>query len=166
MHSNQLSYSPGNAKITGGHRRASHRSPAAQNFPVFSETVRSVDWHCLIGRLKTMLIMKYDGVDLRPIPAFLVFIALTLGFAIADLTDIRWLGGMIMISIGAFAVILMIRTSGVLRALIGVVMVVVGFMLSHALGPMLGSYGALILVATACSVVVYLLTSRQGSNQR
>ena len=50
--------------------------------------------------------------------------------------------------------------------LIGVVMVVVGFMLSHALGPMLGSYGALILVATACSVVVYLLTSRQGSNQR
>jgi hypothetical protein len=44
--------------------------------------------------------------------------------------------------------------------------VVVGFFLSHVLGPMLGSYRALILVATTCSVVVYLLTCRKGSTQR
>jgi hypothetical protein len=44
--------------------------------------------------------------------------------------------------------------------------VVVGFFLSHVLGPMLGSYRALILVATTCSVVVYLLTCRKGSIRR
>lgn len=113
-----------------------------------------------------MIIMKYKGVVSRAIPAVLVFIALTLGFTLAELTDIRWLGGMVMIAIGAFAVFLMIRISGVLRALIGVVVVVVGFFLSHVLGPMLGSYRALILVATTCSVVVYLLTCRKGSTQR
>ena len=112
-----------------------------------------------------MVIMKFECVVSRAIPAFLVFIALTSGFALAELTDIRWLGGMVMIAIGAFAVFLMIRISGVLRALIGVVVVVVGFFLSHILGPMLGSYAALILMATACSVVVYLLTCRQGLTQ-
>ena len=112
-----------------------------------------------------MVSMRYEGVVSRAIPAFLVFIALTLGFALAELTDIRWLGGMVMIAIGAFAAFLMIRISGVRQALIGVAVVVVGFFLSHVLGPMLGSHGALILVATACSVVVYLLTYRQGSTQ-
>jgi len=112
-----------------------------------------------------MLIMKSEGAVARAIPAFLVFIALTLGFAIADLTDIRWLGGMVMIGIGAFAVFLMIRITGVLRALIGVVVVVVGFILSHALGPVLGSYGALLLVAGLCAVVVYLLTAVKESTR-
>ena len=113
-----------------------------------------------------MVSMRYEGVVSRAIPAFLVFIALTLGFALAELTDIRWLGGMVMIAIGAFAVFLMIRISGVRQVLIGFAVVVVGFFLSHVLGPMLGSSGALILVATTCSVVVYLLTYRQGSLSR
>ncbi len=92
-------------------------------------------------------------------PALLVFVALTLGFVVADLTDIRWLGGLVMVGIGAFAVFSMNRVAGVLRTLIGVVVVVIGFILSHALGSMLGSYGALFPVATVCAVVILLLTS-------
>ncbi len=94
-------------------------------------------------------------------PALLVFVALTLGFSVADLTDIRWLGGLVMLGIGAFAVFSMNRVVGVLRTLIGVVVVVVGFILSHMLGSMLGSYGALFLVATVCAVVILLLTSER-----
>ncbi len=97
-------------------------------------------------------------------PALLVFMALTLGFAVADLTDIRWLGGLVMVGIGAFAVFSMNRVAGVLRTLIGVVVVVVGFILSHALGPVLGSYGALFLVTTVCAVVIYLLTKGKIPN--
>jgi len=91
------------------------------------------------------------------LPALFVFLALTLGFAVADLTDIRWLGGLVMIGIGAFAVFSMNRVAGVLRTLIGVVVVVLGFILSHALGSILGSYGALFLVASVCAVAIYLL---------
>ncbi len=102
--------------------------------------------------------MKFEGTVSRAIPALLVFAALTLGFVVADLTDIRWLGGLVIVGIGAFAVFSMNRVAGVLRMLIGVVVVVVGFILSHALGSMLGSYGALLLVSTVCAVVIYLLS--------
>lgn len=91
------------------------------------------------------------------LPALFVFLALTLGFAVADLTNIRWLGGLVMIGIGVFAVFSMNRVAGALRTLIGVVVVVVGFILSHALGSVLGAYGALFLVAGVCAVVIYLL---------
>ena len=63
------------------------------------------------------------------------------------------------------APVLVVRFA-VIVADVVVVVVVVGFFLSHVLGPMLGSYRALILVATTCSVVVYLLTCRKGSTQR
>ncbi len=104
-----------------------------------------------------------NGRD-QVLPALLVFVALTLGFAVADLTDIRWLGGLVMVGIGAFAVFSMNRVAGVLRTLIAVVVVVVGFILSHALGPVLGSYGALFLVTTVCAVVIYLLTKGKIPN--
>ncbi len=109
--------------------------------------------------------MKFESTVSRATPALLVFVALTLGFVVADLTDIRWLGGLLMVGIGAFAVFSMNRVAGVLRTLIGVVVVVIGFILSHALGLMLGSYGALFLVATVCAVVIYLLTKGKIPNR-
>ncbi len=109
--------------------------------------------------------MKFESTVSRATPALLVFVALTLGFVVADLTDIRWLGGLLMVGIGAFAVFSMNRVAGVLRTLMGVVVVVIGFILSHALGSMLGSYGALFLVATVCAVVIYLLTKGKIPNR-
>jgi membrane-bound ClpP family serine protease len=103
--------------------------------------------------------VKFESTVSRATPALLVFVALTLGFSVADLTDIRWLGGLVMIVIGAVAVFLMNRKVGLVRTLIGVVVVVAGFILSHALGSILGSYGALFFIATACAVVIFMLTS-------
>lgn len=103
--------------------------------------------------------MKYEFNVARAMPAFLTFVALTLGFAVADLTNIRWLGGLVMIGIGAYAVFLMNRVAGSLRTLIGVVVVVGGFIVSHALGSVLGSYGALFLVASVCAFVIFVIIS-------
>lgn len=83
--------------------------------------------------------MKFESTVSRATPALLVFVALTLGFTVADLTDIRWLGGLVMVVIGAVAVFSMNRSAGLLRTLIGGAVVVVGFIFSHALGSALGS---------------------------
>gem|GEM_PF-2749850 len=109
--------------------------------------------------------MNFKSSRARITPALLVFVALTLGFAVADLTGIRWLGGLVMVVIGAVAVFSMNRSVGLLRTLIGVVAVVAGFILSHALGSALGSYGALLLVATVCALVVYLLGFNTEKNK-
>jgi len=92
-------------------------------------------------------------------PAFLTFLALTLGFAVADLTNVRWLGGLFLIGIGAYAVFLMNRVDGAPRTSIGVVVVVGGFIVSHALGSVLGSDRTLILVASVCALLIFMIAS-------
>jgi len=103
-------------------------------------------------------IVNYGSSLTRMAPSILVFLALTLGFAVADLTNIRWLGGLVMLGIGAIAFYLMKQEVGILRSLIGVLVVIAGYVVSHVLGSALGSYGALFLVASVCAVVIYVLT--------
>jgi hypothetical protein len=103
-------------------------------------------------------IVNYGSSFTRLAPSLLTFLALTLGFAVADLTNIRWLGGLVMVGIGAIAFYLMKQEAGILRSIIGVLVVVAGFAVSHALGSVLGSYGALFLVASVCAVAIYVLT--------
>lgn len=107
-------------------------------------------------------VVNYGSALKRVIPSLLVFSALTLGFAIADLTNIRWLGGLVMVGIGAIAFYLMKQEAGILRSLIGVLVVIVGFVMSHVLGSVLSSYGALFLVASVCAVVIFLLTTAKA----
>ena len=103
------------------------------------------------------LIVKHRLSLAQVMPSLLVLLALTLGFAVADLTNIRWLGGLVMVGIGAIAFYVMKQEAGILRSLIGVLVVVAGFVASHALGSVLGSYGALLLVSIVCAGVVFLL---------
>lgn len=104
------------------------------------------------------LIVNYGSSRTRVEPSLLVFLALTLGFAVADLTNIRWLGGLVMVGIGAIAFYLMKQEVGILRTFIGVLVVIAGFAMSHIVGSVLSSYGALFLVASVCSVAIFLLT--------
>lgn len=102
--------------------------------------------------------VKYGSSFTRLAPSLLTFLALTLGFAVAGLTNIRWLGGLVMVGIGAIAFYLMKQETGILRSLVGVLVVVAGFVVSHVLGSVLSSYGALFLVASVCAFVIFLLT--------
>jgi hypothetical protein len=101
--------------------------------------------------------VTYGSTITQFAPSLLVFLALTLGFAVADLTNIRWLGGVVMAGIGAIAFYLMKQEVGILRTIIAVLVVIAGFVVSHALGSVMGSYGALFLVATVCAGVVFLI---------
>ncbi len=106
----------------------------------------------------TSFTVKSETSLTRVLPSLLVFLALTLGFAVADLTNIRWLGGLVMVGIGAIAFYLMKQEVGILRTITGVLIVVAGFIFSHVLGSVLGSYGALLVVAGVCAGVIFLLT--------
>jgi len=92
-----------------------------------------------------------------PVPALGAFLALFLGFATADLTNLRWLGGLVLILIGLLTSLYMFRIAGLGRTLISVVVVVLGFAASHPLG----SYGSLLLVSLIVAVIIYSLTPRQ-----
>lgn len=95
-----------------------------------------------------------------PVPALGAFLALFLGFATADLTNLRWLGGLVLILIATFTGVYMFRIAGLGRTLISVVVVVLGFAASHPLGSVLGAYGSLLLVSLIAAVIIYLLTPR------
>ena len=96
-----------------------------------------------------------------PVPALGAFLALFLGFATADLTNLRWLGGLVLILIGSFTGLYMFRIAGLGRTLVSVLVVVVGFAASHPLGSALGAYGSLLLVSLIAAVIIYLITPRQ-----
>ncbi len=95
--------------------------------------------------------------------AALVFTALVLGFAIADLSNIRWLGGLIMVVIGGFAAWYMWRSCGPQKTLAAIGVAALGFVLSHPLGAILGSYGALFLVSIVVAAIVWILGSPRGN---
>ncbi len=95
--------------------------------------------------------------------AALVFTALVLGFAIADLSNIRWLGGLVMLVIGSVAAWIMLSSSGLPRTNAAIGVAALGFVLSHPLGAILGSYGALFLVSIVVAGIVWILGSPRGN---
>lgn len=70
---------------------------------------------------------------------------------------------MIMLVIGALAAGIMIGMSGPVRTLAAIAVVAVGFAVSHLLGAIFGSYGALILVSSVVAAIVWSLTTRAGT---
>jgi len=96
-------------------------------------------------------------------PAVLVFLALTLGFATADFTNVRWLGGLVMLVIGSVAAWIMLSSSGLPRTIAAIGVAALGFVLSHPLGAILGSYGALFLVSIVVAAIVWILGSPRGN---
>jgi hypothetical protein len=102
-------------------------------------------------------------IESRVTPAVAGFMALVVGFMIADLTDIRWLGGLFMILIGSVGAVVMYQRAGLPRTLAALGIVVVAFVISHPLGAVFGSYGSLLIVAALAALFVYLITPRRGS---
>ena len=92
------------------------------------------------------------------VPAAGAFLALTLGFSVADLSDIRWLGGLVILVIGAVAVGVLYREGGWIRSIAAIVIVAAAFAISHPLGVVLGSYGSLLVVSAVSGLIIYLLT--------
>lgn len=93
-------------------------------------------------------------------PAVSAFLALFLGFALADFSGIRWLGGLFLFVVGVIACFSMYRLAGWSRTLASMGIIVLAFIVSHPLGAVLGSYGSLLVISLIAALLIYVLTPR------
>ena len=90
--------------------------------------------------------------------ALLAAVTLIVGFAVASLTGNRALGGIVLVIGGAACAWMWWRIAGPLRALICVAIAGVAFVVSHPLGAILTSWGAVLLVSAVTAAAAYALT--------
>jgi hypothetical protein len=89
--------------------------------------------------------------------AAIAALTLVLGFAVADVTGNRALGGVVLVLGGAVCARLMSRGAGWPRTLLTLGVVVALFVGSHPLGRVLGAWPAVLVVAAAAGGVAYAL---------
>ena len=90
--------------------------------------------------------------------ALLAALTLIIGFAVASLTGNRALGGIVLLVGGAVCAWLWWRLAGPWRAAACVAIAGVAFVVSHPLGAILTSWGAVVLVSAVTAGVTYALT--------
>ena len=97
-------------------------------------------------------------MTLRLTAALLAAATLIVGFAVASLTGNRALGGGVLIAGGAVCALVWWRLAGPLRAIAAVAVAGVAFVVSHPLGAVMTSWGAVLLVSAITAVAAYALT--------
>jgi hypothetical protein len=97
-------------------------------------------------------------VTLRLTAALLAAATLIVGFAVASLTGNRALGGVVLIAGGAVCALVWWRLAGPLRALAAVAVAGVAFVVSHPLGAVMTSWGAVLLVSVLTAIAAYYIT--------
>ena len=90
--------------------------------------------------------------------ALLAALTLIIGFAVASLTGNRALGGIVLLVGGAVCAWLWWRLAGPWRAASCVAIAGVAFVVSHPLGAVLTSWGAVLLVSAVTAGATYALT--------
>jgi hypothetical protein len=97
-------------------------------------------------------------VTLRLTAALLAAATLIVGFAVASLTGNRALGGVVLIAGGAACALMWWRLAGPLRAIAAVAVAGVAFVVSHPLGAVMTSWGAVLLVSVLTAIAAYYIT--------
>lgn len=90
--------------------------------------------------------------------ALLAAVTLVVGFAVASVTGNRTLGGLVLVIGGAICAWLWWRLAGPWRALICVAIAGLAFVVSHPLGAVLTSWGAVLLVSAVTALSTYAVT--------
>lgn len=90
--------------------------------------------------------------------ALLAALTLIAGFAVASLTGNRALGGVVLVIGGAACAWLWWRLAGPWRAAICVAIAGLAFVVSHPLGAILTSWGAVLLVSAVTAASTYAVT--------
>ena len=97
-------------------------------------------------------------MTLRLTAALLAAATLIVGFAVASLTGNRALGGVVLIAGGAGCALVWWRLAGPLRAIAAVAVAGVAFVVSHPLGAVMTSWGAVLLVSVLTAIAAYYIT--------
>jgi hypothetical protein len=95
---------------------------------------------------------------MRTVTAALSGIVLVVGFGVAQGTDNRSLGGLILLLGAAYCAIQWWRCAGALPAILSIGIFAVAFAVSHPLGKVIGSWPSVIFVALVASVSAFALT--------
>ena len=87
--------------------------------------------------------------------------SLLLGFAVAQATGIRPLGGIVLFAGCAWCGMQWLRSAGPARTAVLVAVYLAGFVLSHVIADTLGTWGSVLLVAAVVGLAAYLLADRE-----
>lgn len=90
--------------------------------------------------------------------ALLAAATLILGFAVASWTGNRALGGIVLVVGGVVCAVMWWRLAGPARALAAVAVAGVAFVVSHPLGAVITSWGAVLLVSAITATAAYYIT--------
>ena len=93
-------------------------------------------------------------------------VALVLGFAVAQATGVRWLGGIVLVLGAAWCGWRWRRRCGLPLAAAAVLVYGVGFVVSHPLGRAIGAWPSVALVAIACGAIAVAITGRGSAPAR
>lgn len=101
----------------------------------------------------------------RLLVAVAVAASLVLGFALASVTGVRWLGGIVLLAGGLWCAWRLWPVAGPWRTVVVGLVYVAGFALSHPLGHVIGTWPSVAVVALAAGAVAYALGRRPGSSR-
>ena len=90
--------------------------------------------------------------------ALLAALTLILGFAVASLTGNRVSGGVVLVIGAIYCTWMWWRLAGPWRALVCLAIAGVAFVVSHPLGAVLTSWGAVLLVSAITAIAAYYIT--------
>jgi hypothetical protein len=97
----------------------------------------------------------------RPTPTWpIAALALVAGFAVADVTGVRALGGLVLLAAAAWCFVRWRAQAGTGRAVALVAFSGAAFVVSHVIADTLGSWGAVLTVAAAVAAASWLLADR------
>ena len=88
--------------------------------------------------------------------------SLVAGFAVADLTGVRPLGGLVLVVAAAWLALRWRARAGTGRAVALVAFYAAAFVASHAVADVLGTWGAVLAVAAAVSAAAWTLADRSS----
>lgn len=89
-------------------------------------------------------------------------LSLIAGFAVADLTGVRPLGGLVLLAAAAWLGLRWREQAGLARAAALLGLYAVLFAVSHVLGDVLGSWGALLTVAAVMAAAAWSVADRRA----
>ncbi|WP_250446446.1 hypothetical protein [Actinotalea sp. C106] len=89
--------------------------------------------------------------------ALIAALSLVVGFAVAQLTELRWAGGLVVVAGAAWCVAREVRRTPWWRLVVVVLVGVVAFVVSHLLADLVGPWVAVLVAAALLGVVTHLV---------
>ncbi|WP_309135639.1 hypothetical protein [Cellulomonas sp.] len=100
------------------------------------------------------------------LPVWLVAAAtLVLGFALAQGTGVRALGGAVLLAGGAWCAWRAVRAAGRVPAVVVLLVAVAAFVLSHVAADVLGPWPSVLLAAAVLAATAWALVDRRGARR-